>query len=130
MIKMRHIVLIVLGAGCIYFVLPLIRGDDVGGQGTESILRFIAGGGPVNLVGEVEEVDQTFPNVNFLKTGLVGPFAPGLLSAEERIDIWGQEGAPLTLVVEVCVATRGGGRQQHGQVESEHVRRVDDPQLA
>ena len=97
MVRMRHIVLIVVGAGCIYFVLPLLRGDDVGGQGTESLLKFIAGGGPVSLVGQVEEVDQTFPNVNFLMTGLVGPFAPSLLSAEERIDIWGQEGAPLTL---------------------------------
>ncbi len=97
MIKMRHIALIVAGAGCIYFVLPLLRGDDVGGEGTESVLRFIAGGGPVNLVGEVEEVDQTFPNVNFLKTGLIGPFVPSMLSPEERIDIWGQEGAPLTL---------------------------------
>jgi hypothetical protein len=97
MVRMRHIALIVLGAGCIYFVLPLLRGDDVGGQGTESLMKFIAGGGPVSLVGQVEEVDQTFPNVNFLMTGLVGPFAPSLLSAEERIDIWGQEGAPLTL---------------------------------
>lgn len=96
-IRMRHLLMIIAGAGCIYFVLPLLRGDDVGGEGTESVLKFIAAGGPVNLVGQVEEVDQTFPNVNFLMTGLVGPFAPNLLSAEERIDIWGQEGAPLTL---------------------------------
>jgi hypothetical protein len=96
-VRLRHIVVILLGAGSIYFVLPLIRGDDVGSNGTESVLTFIAAGGPVSLVGKVEEVDQTFPNVNFLMTGLVGPFAPSLLSAEERIDIWGQEGAPLTL---------------------------------
>ena len=97
MVRMRHVLIIVLGAGCIYFVLPWLRGDDVGGQGTESVLRFIAGGGPVHLVGQVEDVEQAYPNVNFLMTGLVGPFAPNLLSAEERIDIWGQEGAPLTL---------------------------------
>jgi len=97
MVRMRHVLLIILGAGCIYFVLPMLRGDDVGGQGTESVLRFIAGGGPVHLVGQVEDVEQAYPNVNFLMTGLVGPFAPNLLSAEERIDIWGQEGAPLTL---------------------------------
>ncbi len=97
MVRMRHVLVIILGAGCIYFVLPMLRGDDVGGQGTESVLRFIAGGGPVHLVGQVEDVEQAYPNVNFLMTGLVGPFAPNLLSAEERIDIWGQEGAPLTL---------------------------------
>jgi O-antigen polysaccharide polymerase Wzy len=97
MIRMRHLLMIVAGAGCIYFVLPLLRGDDVGSEGTESVLKFIAAGGPVSLVGQVEEVEQTFPNVNFLMTGLIGPFAPNLLSAEERIDIWGQEGAPLTL---------------------------------
>ncbi|CAN7542110.1 hypothetical protein LJR034_003719 [Caballeronia sp. LjRoot34] len=97
MVRLRHVLIIVLGAGCIYFVLPMLRGDDVGGQGTESVLLFIAGGGPVHLVGQVEDVEQAYPNVNFLMTGLVGPFAPNLLSAEERIDIWGQEGAPLTL---------------------------------
>ncbi len=96
-VRARHIVLILVSAGGIYFVLPLLRGDDVGSNGTESVLTFIAAGGPVNLVGQVEDVEQTFPNVNFLMTGLVGPFAPSLLSAEERIDIWGQEGAPLTL---------------------------------
>jgi hypothetical protein len=96
-VRMRHLLTIIIGATCIYFVLPLIRGDDVGGQGTESVLRFIASGGPVHLVGQVEEIDAAYPNVNFFKTGLVGPFAPSLLSAEERIDIWGQEGAPLTL---------------------------------
>jgi hypothetical protein len=96
-VRMRHLLAIIAGAACIYFVLPLIRGDDVGGEGTESVLRFIAGGGPVHLVGQVEDVDAAYPNVNFFKTGLIGPFAPSLLSAEERIDIWGQEGAPLTL---------------------------------
>jgi hypothetical protein len=96
-VRARHLLMIVAGAGCIYFVLPLLRGDDVGGEGTESVLRFIAAGGPVHLVAQVEDIDQTFPNTNFLMTGLVGPFAPGLLSAEERIDIWGEQGAPLTL---------------------------------
>ncbi|MDR5751969.1 MULTISPECIES: hypothetical protein [unclassified Caballeronia] len=96
-VRARHLLMIAAGAGCIYFVLPLLRGDDIGGDGTESVLRFIAAGGPVHLVGQVEDIDQTFPNTNFLMTGLVGPFAPGLLSAEERIDIWGEQGAPLTL---------------------------------
>lgn len=96
-VRWRHVLMIVAGASCIYFVLPLLRGDDIGGEGTESVLRFIAAGGPVHLVGQVDEIEQTFPNTNFLMTGLVGPFAPGLLTAEERIDIWGEQGAPLTL---------------------------------
>lgn len=96
-VRARHVLMIVAGAVCIYFVLPMLRGDDVAQDGSESVLKFIAAGGPVSLVGQVEDVNRAFPNVNFLKTGLVGPFAPGLLSSDERIDIWGQEGAPLTL---------------------------------
>jgi hypothetical protein len=89
--------MIIAAAAGIYFVLPMIRGDDVTRNGSESLLNFIAAGGPVSLVGQVEDVHRAYPNVNFLMTGLVGPFAPGLLTPDERIDIWGQEGAPLTL---------------------------------
>lgn len=96
-VKLRHVLMIVLGAASIYFVLPMMRGDEVTDGGSESLLKFIAAGGPVSLVGQVDDVNRAYPDVNFLMTGLVGPFAPGLLTPEERIDIWGQEGAPLTL---------------------------------
>ncbi|SAK92954.1 hypothetical protein AWB79_06885 [Caballeronia hypogeia] len=97
MVKGRHILLIVAGAALIYFALPMLRGDDVVTGGSDSLLKFVAAGGPVSLVGQVEDVGRAFPNVDFLKTGLIGPFAPDLLNPDERIDIWGQEGAPLTL---------------------------------
>jgi hypothetical protein len=89
-------ILILIGL-CVFIGLPMLRGDEISVSDSLSLLEFVIKGGPVHLIGEVDNVQNTFPNTNFLITGLFGNTFPFLFGNNDKIDIWGSYGLVVTL---------------------------------
>lgn len=95
-LRLRFLVAIVASASYLLFVHPLLRAGEEVGADSDTVMQVLLRSGPVNLMEQLDDVSKSFAHVNFLKTGLLGNVFPGVLSANEREDLWKREGLAVT----------------------------------
>ncbi len=95
-VKIRYFVFSLIVGFWVLIIQPLFRGGDASQLDGELVLQVLMKSGPVNLMTQLDQINALFPEVNFLKTGLLGNIFPSLMNSNETADLWRREGLAIT----------------------------------